>query len=83
MRLYPKLTDKQIFALVCVQKGAVRFKEDKIGWRTFARWVAYDSDITGQIKSLRRRGLVRCPYPGISLTTAGEAALAERQKASA
>lgn len=54
-----KLTDKQIFALVCVRNGAVREGQKTLGRRIFTTFFAYDSDITGQIKALRRRKLIR------------------------
>lgn len=65
MKTNRKLTDKQLFALDCIKKGRVVAKQVH---NTFVRhwadgvtvweYFAIDSNITNQIKSLRRRGLV-------------------------
>ena len=77
-----KLTDKQVFALVCAEKQAIRENVKTIGWRTFVTFFAIDSDITSQVKSLRRRRLLRyrrleTGKRTVALTESGTAALAE------
>jgi hypothetical protein len=52
------LTDKQIFALRAVQKWAVRHTTVRIGWRTMVKYIAYDSDVTLQVRSLLARKLI-------------------------
>lgn len=71
------LTDMQVFALFCIERGAVRGMRVTRGWRVFTRYHGFDSDITTQVASLRRRGLAKYVGRGVlGLTPAGTEALA-------
>jgi hypothetical protein len=77
-----KLTPMQVFALVCAEKQAIRENVKSFGWRTFITFLAFDSDITTQVKALRKRRLLQYRRMGVGkrsvvLTEAGVAALAE------
>jgi predicted lipase len=82
MKKFPKLNEKQLFALDCIAKGRVTVKRVH---NTFVRsWAggilvleffAIDSNITNQIKSLRGRGLVVIRDGHVKLTQEGQLAL--------
>ena len=60
------LTERQKFALRAVEKGAVVQKRVRMGWRIITKYVAWDSDITTQIRSLLRvHRLIRFKSAGV------------------
>ena len=80
------LTEKQRFALRMVDKGWVEIKLVPVAWRKFPpvlrMYWALDTDISLQIKSLRKRGLVKWRDRGAHLyvTAEGEIELAKERE---
>jgi hypothetical protein len=59
------LTDKQRFAMVAARNGDIREDVNTLGWRSYITFFAYDSDITSQVKALRKRQMLKYDRLGV------------------